>query len=134
MQNPYGNETEIFRTRFQGHNALLILTDINVSGRFSISEDLEAGKLYVDARFHGDNFPNTESFITDRFGTSIFIATGTLEGDEIRSLFGNTRREIMDARFIIDLDRQGRFTGVTGPNQRYYTASQWNDHVRQNLQ
>ncbi len=72
VQNPYGNETEAFRTHFEGHNRLIpIQIDINVNGRFTVSEDLSEDKLYLTARFDGDNFPNTEAFITDRSGISV---------------------------------------------------------------
>lgn len=135
VQNPYGNETEIFRTHFEGHNRLIpISIDINVNARFTVSEDLPNGKLYVTARFDGDNFPNTEAFITDKSGRSVFIATETLHGNELINLIGHNHNTIMRARLIINIDQGGGFTGVTGPDQQIYSVDAWNDHVRQNPQ
>lgn len=130
-------ETHSFDTYVQGSNPLtpaFATPNIDVDGHFNVTEDLARGRLHIDAAFKGDNFPNSEAFVTDSQGTSVFIAAGTLSGNPITSLPGeNANRPIMNATFDIHLDSAGRFTGVTAGG-RDYTVQQWNDRVTGNPQ
>ncbi len=127
-------ETHTFNTSVQGNNPLVPGSpNIDVDGRFTVTEDLARGQLRVQAQFNGDNFPNSESFVTDSRGVAVSIAAGTLAGTPFSLVGEHADRPIMNADLIIKLDGQGNFTGVTSGG-RDYTIAQWNAQVQQNPQ
>ena len=124
-------ETHTFGTYVQGANPITpagLTPNIDVDGRFSVTEDLERGILHVDATFKGDNFPNTEAFVTDSRGESVFIAVATRTGTPLSLRGENADNPIMNGSMDIRLDSNGRFTGVS-QGGREYTVQQWNNHV-----
>ncbi len=127
-------EQHSFTSYVQGNNPLVPGSpNIDVDGHFTVTEDLARGRLHIRATFKGDNFPNTESFVTDRGGHAVFIATGTLDGSPLDLIGEHQDRQVMRADLEVHLDRNGMFTGVSSGG-RDYTVAQWNTRVQQNPQ
>ncbi len=127
-------EGHVFDTQVQGSNPLVPGSpNIDVDGHFNVYEDLANGRLTIESRFTGDNFPNTEAFVTDNRGTSVFLSVAKYEGSPLSLMGENHNRLIMQSNIQISLSQNGAFTGITS-NGRTYTPSQWNNFVRQNPQ
>lgn len=82
------SKTFDFGTHHAGSNPLTPgAPAIDVFSSFSITEDKEKGFLNITGRLTGDNFPSTETFITDPAGNSVFLGIGFYEGSPFSSLW-----------------------------------------------
>ena len=85
---------------------------IDVAAGLSITEDLDAGFLTISGSIDGDDFPNTEAFITDPSGQSVFIGGDVRGGNSPLELRGGADKRIMDVGFQIRIDGDGNFQSV----------------------
>jgi hypothetical protein len=64
----------------------------------------------------GDQFPTAEAFVSDAFGNSVFLGAapaqaGPNEGPFL-TLLGDAKKDMMKIGVSIEVDADGRFTGV----------------------
>jgi RHS repeat-associated protein len=124
-----GNSSIGFETGYSGTNPLAYgpTADIDNKTFFNITET--NGMLNVTANVYGDDFPNTEMFIQDPSGQSLFLGADVRTGgndDFPLALIGGANENIMNINVNIKLDDKGNFTGVV-KGDRTYTVSQWNE-------
>ena len=118
-----------FETGYEGTNPLTPgAPAIDILGNFSITEDIDAGILTISAQISGDDFPNTEAFIADPSGQSVFIGVDVRSGsDKFPSkLFGGATEQIMNTAFQIRIDGKGNFQGVHFAGKDYNVVD-WNN-------
>jgi len=108
-----------FETGYSGDNPLVPSPNIDVAAGLSITEDLNAGFLTISGSVNGDDFPNTEAFITDPSGQSVFIGGDVRGGNNPVALFGGADERIMDVGFQIKIDGKGNFQNVLYKGQEY---------------
>jgi len=108
-----------FETGYAGANPLIPSPDIDVAAGLSITEDLDAGFLTISGSVNGDDFPNTEAFITDPSGQSVFIGGDVRGGNNPGALVGGPDQRIMDVGFQIKIDGKGNFQNVQYKGQEY---------------
>lgn len=84
--------------------------------------------MLVRIRLVGDNFPSTESFITDPSGQSVFLGIGFYEGSPFTSLFGKNERAISEFNVLIKTGKDGNFEGVykNDGSGKIYSLKEWN--------
>ena len=118
-----------FTANYAGSNRVLpYAPDIDVHSKISINEDLVNGRLSLSANITGDAFPNTEAFISDQFGNSVFIGKARLQGNVFTSLWGNGSKDIMKANFQIGIDNEGAFKNVI-MGDKTYSIGDWNSGI-----
>ncbi|MDM9632684.1 RHS repeat domain-containing protein [Robiginitalea aurantiaca] len=111
-----------FQSEIEGANPLTpkaLTPNIDVDGAFSISSNQETGVLSISANITGDNFPSTESFITDSAGNSVFIGVGALQGNPATSLPGEGGKGIINTDFRINFNSDGVFQNINYNGQQY---------------
>ena len=121
-----------FETGYAGANPLIPSPDINVAAGLSITEDLDAGFLTISGSVNGDDFPNTEAFITDPSGQSVFIDGDVRGGNNPGALIGGADERIMDVGFQIKIDGDGNFQSVLYKGQEYNIVDYNNLFIDQN--
>lgn len=118
-----------FSTSYAGANPLTPgAPNIDVASKFYINENKEKGFLQVRGNLVGDNFPNTESFITDPSGQSVFLGIGFYEGSPFTSLSGKNERPISEFNVRIKTGKDGNFEGVykNDGSDKIYSIKEWN--------
>lgn len=121
-----GNSTVSFTANMAGANPLVPGSpDIDVHTNFTLTENLGAGTLNVNAVQTGDAFPAAETFIGDTSGNQLFIGVSPAIGNPYTSLPGDGDKAMMSANFTINIDKKGVFTGVT-MGDKSYTMDEWN--------
>ncbi|WP_418498962.1 RHS repeat-associated core domain-containing protein, partial [Flagellimonas sp.] len=111
-----------FQTEIEGANPLTppeVTPNIDVDGTFSISSNPETGVLSISANITGDNFPSTESFISDSAGNSVFIGVSALQGSPASSLPGEGGKEMINTDLQINFNSDGVFQNVIYQGQQY---------------
>lgn len=134
-----GNITTIeIKTKHAGKDALLYLGPVgdspNIAGSLDVYTDLtivdnrDTNIMTINGTLTGDNFPATESFITDPSGQSLFLGTGTPGefASPITALPHGGERPIADISLSVTTDEQGNFVSVTADGNEY-TISEWNE-------
>ncbi len=129
-ENKNGSNTVNFTSTMAGANPLtarlgIPTPDIDVKTKFTMTEDLKAGTLNVNAVQTGDAFPAAETFMNDTAGNPLFIGVSPAIGSPIESLPGNGGVKMMSANFTISIDNKGVFTGVK-QGDKTYTTTEWN--------
>jgi hypothetical protein len=118
-----------FNTSYAANNPLATGSpDIDVKANFAVYEDTKNGLLTIGMDAFGDDFPNTEAFITDASGKSVFLGVDVREqgnDDAPLILSGGPSTSTMKALFSISLDKKGNFTGVQAGGKKY-TLEEWN--------
>jgi RHS repeat-associated protein len=122
-----GNSITSFTANMKAANPLTepLSPDINIHTKFTLTENLKAGTLNVNALQTGDAFPSAETFIGDTKGNQLFIGVSPAIGNPYISLEGDNIRPMMQANFTVTLDKNGVFTGVKQGDKTYSTAD-WN--------
>lgn len=111
-----------FQSEMEGANPLtpaFATPNIDIDGAFSISSNQETGVLSISANISGDNFPSTESFITDSAGNSVFIGVSALQGNPASSLPGEGGIEMINTDIQINFNSDGVFQNVNYNGQQY---------------
>ncbi|WP_339695985.1 DUF6443 domain-containing protein [uncultured Marixanthomonas sp.] len=111
-----------FQSEMEGANPLtpaFATPNIDVDGAFSISSNQETGVLSISANISGDNFPSTESFITDSAGNSVFVGVSALQGNPASSLSGEGGTEMINTDIQINFNSDGVFQNVNYNGQEY---------------
>ncbi|OAE90425.1 hypothetical protein SU65_11840 [Flavobacterium psychrophilum] len=129
-ENKNGSNTVNFTSTMAGANPLtkrigIPTPDIDVKTKFTMTEDLKAGTLSVNAVQTGDAFPAAETFMNDTAGNPLFIGVSPAIGNPLKSLPGDGGQKMMSANFTISIDNKGVFTGVK-QGDRTYTTAEWN--------
>ncbi|MBK9730302.1 MAG: hypothetical protein IPO83_03270 [Chitinophagaceae bacterium] len=88
--------------------------DIDLHNRLSI--DAMDGMLSISGQINGDQFPSTELFVSDDYGTSIFLGTaptsyGPIEGPT-KQLRGDKDLPMINVNIRISVGENGAFQGV----------------------
>ena len=137
--NGYANITSAegstlsFETGYEGTNPLTPgAPAIDIAAGLSITEDLDAGFLTISGSVNGDDFPNTEAFITDPSGQSVFIGGDVRGGNNPGKLFGGAEERVMDVGFQIKIDGDGNFQNVLYKGQEYNVVDYNNLFIDQN--
>ena len=115
-----------FQSEIEGANPLTpkaLTPNIDVDGIFSISSNQETGILSISANITGDNFPSTESFISDSAGNSVFIGISALQGNPFTSLKGEGGKEMINTNPQINFDSNGTFQNVNYNGQQYSVSA-----------
>jgi len=76
----------------------------------------------------GDDFPNTEAFLTDASGQSVFMGADVREAgndDAPLILGGGATTPIINNTFSITLDKKGNFKDVFSGGKKY-SIGDWN--------
>ena len=107
--------------------------DIDLHSDLSISvADGKDGNqiLSITGSISGDAFPNSEAFVNDATGNSLFLGVfsskkGKFEGPTFQ-LAGNRKLPMIDINISIMVNSDGIFTGVR-QGDKTYTLEEWND-------
>lgn len=105
-----------------------LAADIDVKSSITITENLEAGILSVDASMAGDRYPAGEMFIGDTKGQQLMVIASPFEGTPT-NLIGDNNRAMGSAKFDIQINEKGEFMGVivgTGKDTKTYSVEEWN--------
>ncbi len=111
-----GDNSVSFETGYSGTNPLASgpTPAIDVDAIIKLSQDGDI--LNINAQVAGDNFPNTEAFITDPSGQKLFIGTDVRAPGEDNSptiLFGPATEHIMNVNLNVKTDpKTGNFISV----------------------
>ena len=118
-----------FNSSYAANNPLVSGSpDIDVKANFTVLENTKDGILTINMNAKGDDFPNTEAFLTDASGQSVFLGVDVREGGNDSAPFilvGGATTPIMNTTFSIYLDKKGNFTGVFSGDKKY-TIEEWN--------
>ena len=118
-----------FYTSYSANNPLVFGSpDIDVYAKFNVQEDKKNHLLNINMQAKGDDFPNTEAFITDASGQSVFLGVDVRRQGKDNSpmlLFGGYEEDIMDVNISVGFDDNGNFTNVNSGGKTY-TLSDWN--------
>jgi RHS repeat-associated protein len=116
-----------FETGYAANNPLVPGSpDIDI--RANISAIQNNDKLTIFASVNGDNFPNTEMFVNDASGQSVFLGVDVRAAGEDKNptiLIGGATENIMNISVTINLDKNGNFVSVTQGKQTY-KLEDWN--------
>ena len=101
-----------------------------ISGLDTVSYTLQVVRDdLINGQVNGDDFPNTEAFITDPNGQKLFIGTDIRAAGEDQTptiLFGPATEQIMDINMKIRTDPDtGNFIEVLNNGQRI-DIQEWN--------
>ncbi|WP_372472510.1 RHS repeat-associated core domain-containing protein [Capnocytophaga sp. ARDL2] len=111
-----GNNSVSFETGYEGKNPLASgpISYIDVDAIISLSQNGDI--LNINAQVAGDNFPNTEAFITDPSGQKLFIGTDVRaagQDDMPTILFEPATEHIMNVNMNVKTDpKTGNFISV----------------------
>ena len=127
-----GNGSIAFETGYSGSNPLALgpTPDIDIKSFFNLTQTNDI--LNVNANIYGDDFPNTELFIKDPSGQSLFLGADVREGGNDNNpliLVGGANTNIMNINVSVKIDDKGNFTGVVQGN-RTWSISDWNERFR----
>jgi RHS repeat-associated protein len=123
--NKDGSNTVSFTASMAGHNPIVAnfgipTPDINVKTDFTMTENVKAGTLDINAVQTGDAFPSAETLIGDTKGNQLFIGVSPANGGPYTSLRGdNNNRAMMSTNFTVKTDNKGVFTGVQQGDKTY---------------
>jgi len=128
--NNDGGTTVNFTSTMSGQNPLtkklgIPTPDIDVTTNFTMTENVKAGTLEVNAVQTGDAFPSAETFMNDTAGNPLFIGVSPAVGNPYTSLPGDGGVKMMSNQFTVNINDKGVFTGVT-QGKNTYTPSEWN--------
>ena len=125
-----GGNSLSFETGYEGTNPLAYgpTPDIDVDARLSIVQDGDI--LSITGQVAGDDFPNTEAFITDPSGKQkLFIGVDVRAAGEDQNptiLFGPATEQIMNINMQIRINPDnGNFIGVMR-NGQWVKPDEWN--------
>lgn len=133
------NEFSIVRvkTEYSGQNAITkripfignaITPAIDVQATIVIAENTKIGQVVVSVNITGDRFPATEAFILDQKGNKVFVVGANAYGNPLNGLPGNPRLPVASASLVINIDKEGNFTGVVYQGKMYSVAD-WNKNA-----
>ena len=124
-----GNNSISFLTGYKGTNPLALgpTPDIDVDAKLTLAQ--KGNILNINGQVNGDDFPNTEAFITDPSGQKLFIGTdvrATGEDQNPTILFGPATEQIMDINMQIRTNPDtGNFIEVMN-NEKRIDIQEWN--------
>jgi hypothetical protein len=88
--------------------------DIDIHNKLNISTS--DGVLSISGQVRGDKFPSAEAFVSDDFGTAIFLGVAPTSGDRqwgpLRELAGDRNLPMIDVNVRIAVGDNGAFQGV----------------------
>jgi hypothetical protein len=127
-----GNGSIAFETGYSGTNPLAVgpTPDIDVKSFFNVTQTKDI--LNINANVYGDNFPNTEMFVKDPSGQSLFLGVDVRAGGQDRNpliLLGGATENIMNINVSVKIDGKGNFTGVMQGNSTI-SVSDWNERFK----
>lgn len=102
--------------------------DIDVNGTFALlRQDLgDAGsRISVTGMIYGDKFPANETFLTDEFGTGVFLGVSGADGNPFTSLPGAGSSRMSTFEIYVNFDINEKITGVTYGGETY-SVDDWN--------
>lgn len=85
---------------------------------FSLTEDLEAGILSINATGSSKRFPATEAFISDSEGNSLFLGVGAAYGDPTDLILGRVKK-VFENGINVHIGDNGVFQSVDFDGQNY---------------
>ncbi len=128
VMNFYGSSLA-FAFHYPGANPLEPLAP-NIDVWVQMALQFHADQLNVSFSVAGDNYPAFEMFISDPFGSSIFLGVAPADMGQqgaLTSLWGSGKSHYMHwwATMTIHLQGNGAFVGITY-DDTYYTIDEWN--------
>ena len=131
-----GNNSVSFITGYNGTNPLAFgpTPDIDVDAMLKLTQT--GNILNISGKVNGDNFPNTEAFITDPTGQKIFLGTDVRAGGQDQAptiLFGPATENIMNINLNVRTNaKTGKFEQVQVGN-KWVTPAEYNKpFIKQN--
>ena len=131
-----GNNSVSFTTGYNGTNPLAFgpTPDIDVDAMLKLTQT--GNILNISGKVNGDNFPNTEAFITDPTGQEIFLGTDVRAGGQDQAptiLFGPATENIMNINLNVRTNaKTGKFEQVQVGN-KWVTPAEYNKpFIKQN--
>jgi RHS repeat-associated protein len=121
-----------FETGYSAANPLVPgpTPDIDIKSFFNVVQSKDMLTISVNA--YGDDFPNTEMFVADPSGQSIFIGVDVrAKGQDANPLIliGGANENIFNSSVSIKLDDKGNFTGVVQGGTTY-SIYDWNERFK----
>ena len=88
--------------------------------------------LTISVNAYGDDFPNTEMFVADPSGQTVFIgidvrAAGNDKNPTI--LIGGATENIANPSVSIKIDSKGNFVGIV-QGDKTYSVNDWNERFK----
>jgi RHS repeat-associated protein len=94
--------------------------DIDIHNRLTINAT--DGVLTISGTITGDQFPSAEAYVTDDFGTSIFLGTFAASGNRqlgpVLNLAGDRDLPMIDVDIRISIGKEGDFRGVYSTDKK----------------
>ncbi|OHX65790.1 hypothetical protein [Flammeovirga pacifica] len=103
-----------------------MLHDLYLSGIQNINR---YPHLTVTGSFTGDEFPSTESFITDQSGKTKLFLGAQMENGGLHSLVDDNKEKLFNVNMQIMFNDKGNFTGVR-QGETTYSVEDWNKKVQ----
>lgn len=127
-----GNGAVGFETGYAGANPLVPgpTPDIDNKSFFNVIQTKDMLTISVNA--YGDNFPNTEMFVADPSGQTVFIGADVRAAGEDKNptiLIGGATENIINTSLSIKIDGKGNFTGIV-VGDKTYTVNDWNERFK----
>lgn len=117
-----------FETGYEGTNPLVPGPTPAIDIKANISAIQNNDKLTIFASVAGDDFPNTEMFVNDASGQSVFLGVDVRAAGEDANptiLVGGATENIMNIAVTINLDKKGNFASVA-QGKETYKIEDWN--------
>jgi RHS repeat-associated protein len=127
-----GNGAVGFETGYAGANPLVPgpTPDIDNKSFFNVIQTKDM--LTISVNGYGDNFPNTEMFVADPSGQTVFIGVDVRAAGQDKSptiLIGGATENIVNTSLSIKIDGKGNFTGIV-QGDKTYTVNDWNERFK----
>jgi len=117
-----------FETGYEATNPVIPGPTPDIDIQANISAIQNNDKLTIFASVNGDDFPNTEMFVNDAGGQSVFLGVDVRADGYDKNptkIIGGATENIMNISLTINLDKKGNFVSVTQGKQTY-TLEDWN--------
>jgi RHS repeat-associated protein len=127
-----GDGAVSFETGYAGTNPLAYgpTPDIDIKSFFNVIQTKDMLTISVNA--YGDNFPNTEMFVADPSGQTVFIGVDVRASGQDANptiLIGGATENIINTTLSIKIDKKGNFVGIVQGNKTY-TVNDWNERFK----
>jgi RHS repeat-associated protein len=119
-----------FETGYSGDNPLVPSPKIDNKSFFTAIQTKDMLTISVNA--YGDDFPNTEMFVADPSGQTVFLGVDVRAAGQDKTptiLFGGATENIKNATVSIKIDDKGNFVGIV-QGDKTYSVNDWNERFK----
>jgi RHS repeat-associated protein len=127
-----GDGAMSFETGYAGANPLVPgpTPDIDIKSFFNVIQTKDMLTISVNA--YGDNFPNTEMFVADPSGQTVFLGIDVRAAGQDKNptiLIGGATENLFNVSVSIKIDDKGNFVGIV-QGDKTYTVNDWNERFK----